>query len=235
MQRPAAMPEKPQYNEILQKLKALSNLKTVEGMARFGINPNNAYGVSIPTLRKIAKEVGTDHTLARQLWQSGIHEARILASMIDDPEQVKEEQIENWVNDFDSWDICDQCCSNLFWKTNFAYQKAVEWSRRNKEFIKRAGFVLMAELVIHDKKAKDTEFMKFLPMIKREATDNRNFVKKAVNWALRQIGKRNKTLNKAAIQTAQQIQDMDSKTAKWIASDTLRELTSQAIQRRLRN
>jgi 3-methyladenine DNA glycosylase AlkD len=204
-------------------------------MARFGINPNNAYGVSIPTLRKIAKEVGTDHTLARQLWQSGIHEARILASMIDDPEQVKEEQIENWVNDFDSWDICDQCCSNLFWKTNFAYQKAVEWSRRNKEFIKRAGFVLMAELVIHDKKAENTEFMKFLPIIKREATDNRNFVKKAMNWALRQIGKRNKPLNKAAIQTAQQIQDMDSKTAKWIVSDTLRELTSQAIQRRLRN
>jgi 3-methyladenine DNA glycosylase AlkD len=235
MQRPAAMPEKPQYNEILQKLKALSNLKTVEGMARFGINPNNAYGVSIPTLRKIAKEVGTDHTLARQLWQSGIHEARILASMIDDPEKVTEEQIENWVNDFDSWDICDQCCSNLFCKTNFAYQKTVEWSRQNQEFIKRAGFVLMAELVIHDKKAKDTEFMKFLPMIKREATDNRNFVKKAVNWALRQIGKRNTTLNKAVIQTAQQIQDMDSKTAKWIASDTLRELTSQAIQRRLRN
>jgi 3-methyladenine DNA glycosylase AlkD len=228
------MPEKPQYNEILQKLKALSNPKAVEGMARFGINPNNTYGVSIPTLRKIAKEAGTNHTLAQQLWASGIHEARIIASMIDAPEQVTEEQLENWVNDIDSWDLCDQCCSNLFCKTNFAYKKAVEWTQRNEEYIKRAGFVLIAELAIHDKKKNDEEFLKFLPIIKRESTDNRNFVKKAVNWALRQIGKRNINLNKATIQTAQQIKTIGSKTAKWIASDTLRELTSPAIQTRLK-
>jgi 3-methyladenine DNA glycosylase AlkD len=228
------MPEKPQYNETLQKLKALSNPKAVEGMKRFGINPNNTYGVSIPNLRKMAKHVGTNHTLAQQLWKSRIHEARIIASMIDDPKMVTEEQLENWVKDIGSWDVCDQCCGNLFCKTSFAYQKAVEWSKRNEEFIKRAGFVLMAELAVHDKKAKDTEFLKFLPIIKRESTDNRNFVKKAVNWALRQIGKRNATLNKAAIQTAQQIQTMNSKTAKWIASDTLKELTSANTQKRLK-
>jgi 3-methyladenine DNA glycosylase AlkD len=228
------MPEKPQYNEILKKLKALSNPKAVEGMARFGINPNNTYGVSIPTLRKIAKEAGTNHTLAQQLWASGIHEARIIASMIDAPEQVTEEQLENWVNDIDSWDLGDQCCGNLFCKTNFAYKKAVEWTQRNEEYIKRAGFVLVAELAIHDKKKNDEEFLKFLPIIKRESTDNRNFVKKAVNWALRQIGKRNINLNKATIQTAQQIKTIGSKTAKWIASDTLRELTSPAIQTRLK-
>jgi len=227
------MPEKPQYNEILQKIKALSNLKAVEGMKRFGINPNNTYGVSIPNLRKMAKQIGRSHTLAQQLWKSGIHEARIIASMIDDPKMVTEEQLENWVKDIDSWDVCDQCCSNLFCKTSFAYQKAVEWSKQNQEYIKRAGFVLMAELAVHDKKAKDTEFLKFLPIIKRESTDNRNFVKKAVNWALRQIGKRNINLNQAAIQTAQQIQTIDSKTAKWIASDTLKELTSTKIQKRL--
>jgi 3-methyladenine DNA glycosylase AlkD len=223
-----------QYNEILKKLKSLSNPKAVEGMKRFGINPNNTYGVSIPNLRKIAKQIGTSHTLAQQLWKSSIHEARIIASMIDDPKMVTEEQLENWVKDIDSWDVCDQCCGNLFCRTGFVYQKAVELSKQNQEFIKRAGFVLMAELAVHDKKAKDTEFLKFLPLIKRESTDNRNFVKKAVNWALRQIGKRNATLNKAAIQTAKEIQTMASKTAKWIASDTLKELTSANTQKRLK-
>src|SRR3990170_2997047 len=227
------MPEKPQYNEILQKLKALSNLKAVEGMKRFGINPNNTYGVSIPNLRKIAKQIGASHTLAQQLWKSRIHEARIIASMIDDPKMITEEQLENWVKDIDSWDVCDQCCGNLFCRTSFALQKAVEWSKQNQEFIKRAGFVLMAELAVHDKKAKDTEFLKFLPIIKRESTANRNFVKKAVNWALRQIGKRNINLNKEAIKTAKEIQKIDSKPAKWIASDALRELTSKAVQKRL--
>src|SRR3990170_4919512 len=207
---------------VLKKLKSLSDPKAVEGMARFGINPKNTYGVSIPNLRSMAKKIGRNHVLAQQLWSSGIHEVRILAGMVDAPEMVTEEQMEQWVKDFDSWDVCDQCCSNLFDKTNFAHQKAAEWSRRREEFVKRAGFVLMAALSVHDKKAKDEAFMKFLPIIKRESTDDRNFVRKAVNWALRQIGKRNATLNRAAIETAEEIQKIESKSAKWIASDALR-------------
>jgi len=222
------------YNEILRKLESLSDPKAVEGMARFGINPKNTYGVSIPNLRTMAKEIGRSHLLAQQLWLSGIHEARILACMIDSPEMVTEKQMASWVRDIDSWDVCDQCCSNLFDKTKFAHRKAVEWSKRDEEFVKRAGFVLMAALSVHDKKAKDEEFLKFLPIIKRESKDERNFVKKAVNWALRQIGKRNIKLNKEAIKTAEEIQKIDSKSAKWIASDALRELTSEAVQKKLK-
>ena len=222
-----------QYDDILKKLKSLSDPKAVEGMARFGINPENTFGVSIPNLRKMAKEIRIDHALAQQLWASGIHEARILASMIDDPKMVTEEQMERRVKDFDSWDVCDQCCMNLFGKTKFAYEKAVEWSSDDKEFIKRTGFVLMACLAVSDKKADDKQFEPFFPIIKREATNNRNFVRKAVNWALRQIGKRNLNLNKKALETAKEIQEIDSKSAKWVASDAIRELTSQAILDRL--
>ncbi len=223
-----------QYNDILKKLRALSDPKAVEGMARFGINPENTYGVSIPNLRKIARETGVDHALAQQLWVSNIHESRILASMIDEPKMVTEEQMEAWVKDFDSWDVCDQCCMNLFEKTEFAYPKAVAWSSNDKEFIKRAGFVLMARLAVSDKKADDKQFEGFFPIIKRESDDKRNFVKKAVNWALRQIGKRNLTLNKKAIETAREIQKMDSTSAKWIASDAIQELTSEAVLERLK-
>ncbi len=224
---------KMQYKEVLEKMKSLSNPKNVEGMARFGINPKNTYGVSIPNLRKMAKEIGKNHELSQQLWKSGIHEARILACMIDDPKMVTEEQMEKWVKDFDSWDVCDQVCMNLFDKTTFTYDKVIEWSKRNEEFIKRASFALIASMAVHNKKIKDEHFIKLLPIIKREATDDRNFIKKAVNWALRQIGKRNINLNKEAIKTAKDIQKIDSKTAKWIASDAFRELTSPAIQRRL--
>ncbi|MEE8469807.1 MAG: DNA alkylation repair protein [Dehalococcoidia bacterium] len=223
-----------QYDEILNRLKTLSDPKAVEGMARYGISPENTYGVSIPKLRSIAKESGRNRALAQELWASGIHEARILASMIDDPKMTTEEQMESWAKDFDSWDVCDGCCMNLFEKTPFAYQKAVEWSARGEEFIKRAGFVLMARLAVSDKKAEDKQFEAFLPIIKREAHDNRNFVKKGVNWALRQIGKRNAGLNRKAIETAKEMQEMNSKSAKWIASDAIRELTSQAVQERLR-
>ncbi len=222
-----------QYNDVLQKLKSLSDPKAVAGMARFGINPENTYGVSIPNLRAMAKEIKRDHALAQQLWASRIHEARILASMIDSPEMVTGEQLEKWVKDFDSWDVCDQCCMNLFEKTGFAYQKAVEWSSNDTEFIKRAGFVLMARLAVSDKKAGDEQFKPFLPIIKREATDSRNFVKKAVNWALRQIGKRNLSLNGQAVETAKEIQVMDSKSARWVAADAIRELTSEAVLKRL--
>ena len=219
--------------EVLKKLKSLANPESVKGMARFGIKSENAYGVSILDLRKLAKQIGKNHTLAGQLWSSGIHEARILAGMVDDPEQVTESQMEHWVNDFDSWDVCDQCCSNLFDKTVFAYLKAIEWSERKEEFVKRAGFVLMAVLAVHDKAADDDQFAQFFPIIKREATDRRNFVKKAVNWALRQIGKRNRALNQAAIDVGKEIKTIDSKAARWIAGDALRELTCEKVKSRL--
>ncbi len=222
-------------DEILEKLRALSDPKAVEGMSRFGINPRNTYGVSVPQIRTIAKEIGRSHLLAQQLWASGIHEARMLASMIDDPRMVTEEQMEKWVIGLDSWDVCDHCCGNLFDKTGFAYRKAVEWSRRDEEFVKRAGFVLMAELAVHDKTRHDRDFLKFLSIIEMRAEDNRNFVKKAINWALRQIGKRNLLLNKAAIRVSKRVQQRDSRAAKWIASDALRELTSTAAQKRMRS
>jgi 3-methyladenine DNA glycosylase AlkD len=214
-------------------LKSLSSPEAVVGMSKFGINPENTYGISIPKLREIAKDIGKNHQLALELWKSDIHEARILASFIDEPEKVTENQLEKWVRDFDSWDVCDQVC-NLFEKTPYAYQKAIEWTNRKEEFIKRAAFALMAGLAVHDKEASNEQFEQFFPLIKKAATDDRNFVKKAGNWALRNIGKRNKTLNKRAIEIAREIQEINSKTAKWIASDALRELSSQAIQKRLK-
>ncbi len=227
------MKKKLEYDEIMDQLKSLSDPKAVEGMARFGINANNTYGVSIPNLRQIAKQTGKDHILAQKLWDSGVHEARILAGMVDDPDQVTDKQMEKWVSDFDSWDVCDQVCLNLFDKTRFAYQKAIEWSKRQEEFVKRAGFAMMAVLAVHEKSVSDDLFEQFFPMIKRESTDNRNYVKKAVNWALRQIGKRNPNLNEKAIELAMEIQQIDSKSAKWIASDAIRELTDEKVQARL--
>jgi 3-methyladenine DNA glycosylase AlkD len=214
-------------------LKSLSSPEAVVGMSKFGINPENTYGISIPKLREIAKDIGKNHQLALELWKSDIHEARILASFIDEPEKVTENQLEKWVRDFDSWDVCDQVC-NLFEKTPYAHQKAIEWTNRKEEFIKRAAFALMAGLAVHDKKASNEQFEQFFPLIRKAATDDRNFVKKAGNWALRNIGKRNKALNKRAIEIAREIQEINSKTAKWIASDALRELSSQAIQKRLK-
>lgn len=222
-----------EYDEILDRLKSLSDPVAVEGMARFGINLKDTLGVSIPNLRTIAKKTGKNHLLAQQLWASGIHEARILAGMIDSPQMVDEDQMDSWVRDFDSWDVCDQCCSNLFVETAFAYQKVVQWSSSTEEFVKRAGFTLLAALAVRDKSADDGSFVQLLPLIKREATDDRNYVKKAVNWALRQIGKRNINLNTVAIETAQEIHAVNSRTARWIASDALRELTSEAVQKRL--
>ena len=219
---------------LIKKLKSLSNREAVAGMARFGINPKNTYGVSLPALRRMAKEIGKNHLLAQKLWNSGIHEARILAGMIDPPEEVTQNQMERWARDFDSWDVCDQVCSNLFDRTKFAHKKAIDWSERGEEFVKRAGFVLMAALSVHDKEAKDSAFTKFLPVIKRKAQDERNFVKKAVNWAFRQIGKRNLRLNQMAIKTAKEIREIESTAARWIGSDAIRELTSEAVQKRLR-
>ena len=212
----------------------MSNAKNVAGMARFGINPKNTLGISIPDLRNLAKKIGKNHRLAQQLWSSGIHEARLLAGFVDEFEKITEKQMESWAKDFDSWDICDQVCSNLFDKIPGISWKAVEWSKRKEEFVKRAGFTLMACLAVHDKKAGDKLFESFLPIIKRESTDERNFVRKAVNWALRQIGKRNLKLNKSAIKTAKEIQKINSKSARWIAGDALRELTGAPVQKRLR-
>jgi 3-methyladenine DNA glycosylase AlkD len=220
--------------DVITRLKALSNLENKERMARFGIKADTALGITIYTLRSFAKEVGKDHELAKQLWDSGFHEAKILTSMVGEPKKVTEDLMENWVKDFDSWDVCDQVCSNLFDRTSFAYKKAIKWSTRSEEFVKRAGFVLIATLSVHDKTAEDQKFTQFFSIITKEAMDNRNFVKKAVNWALRQIGKRNLLLNDKAIKIAQEIQKINTKSSRWIASDALRELTSEKVQMRLK-
>ena len=222
------------YREVIKKLKSFSNPKNLAGMVRFGISSHNTLGVSMPIVRNIAKEIGRDHKLAQQLWNSGIHEARILAGLIDESDKVTNKQMEEWVTDFDSWDVCDQICFNLFDKTKFAEQKINEWSKREEEFVRRTGFALMASLALHDKQAEDKKFEKFFPIIKKYSIDERNFVRKAVNWALRQIGKRNLALNKKAIKTAREIQKIDAKSAKWIANNAIRELTSEAVQKRLK-
>ncbi len=221
-------------SDILAHLQSLAKPENVAGMARYGINTDHTYGVSMPILRQFARGIGKDHRLAAALWSSGVHEARILASLVDDPALVTEEQMDRWVADFDSWDVCDQCCSNLFTRTPLAYRKAIEWSSGQKEFTKRAGFVLMATLAVKDKKGPDGQFEPFFANIKMGATDDRNFVRKAVNWALRQIGKRSLDLNRKAIDTAQQIRLIDSASARWIAADALRELSGPAVQKKLK-
>ncbi len=219
--------------EIMTQLKSLANPRNVQGMMRFGISGVNLLGVPGPALKKIAREFRRHHDLAQGLWDTGIHEARHLAAMIDDPKLVSEEQMERWVREFDSWDICDGCCNNLFRMTPYAHAKAREWSGRPQEFVRRAGFVLMACLAVHDKQARDSVFLKYLPLIKAGSTDERNFVRKAVNWALRQIGERNSKLNAAAIRTGEEIRGLDSRSARWIAADALRELRSDAVEERL--
>ena len=222
-----------QLKDVIAELRSISDPEAAAGMARYGIKADRALGVSIPKLQALAKNIGKNHRLAGELWSCGIHEARILACMIDDPQQVTADRLERLVNEFDSWDLCDQCCNRLFSKTPFARQKALAWANRPEEFVKRAGFVLMAVLAVHDKKAADKQFDPFFERIKKEAIDGRNFVKKAVNWALRQIGKRNMSLNRKAIAVAEEIQQFESKTARWVASDALRELRSEKIQKRL--
>lgn len=221
------------YQQIIKKLKSMADPQNVEGMARFGINTKNTLGISVYDIRKIAAKMPKDHRLAKKLWSSGIHEARILACFIDEPAKVTRRQMESWASDFDSWDVCDLACGFLFDKTSFAYQQAVKWSGSKKEFVKRAAFALIAALSVHDKQANDSTFIRLLPLIKRQATDERNYVRKAVNWALRSIGKRNWRLNKSALRTAKAIQGLDSKAAKWIAADAIRELKSNKVQQRL--
>jgi 3-methyladenine DNA glycosylase AlkD len=222
------------YPQILRTLKSYYKPENVAGMARFGIVAKKAYGVPAPALRKLARSIGKDHDLAQRLWASGIFDARMLAALIDDPAQVTEEQMEFWAAEFDNWAICDGCCSNLFDRTPFAHRKAVAWTAREEEFVRRAGFALMAALAVHDKQASDAAFRRFLPLIERASDDDRNFVKKAVNWALRQIGKRDLALNAKAIAVAERVRARGTRAARWIAADALRELRSEAVQKRLR-
>ena len=220
-------------SEILAQLASLSNPEALAGMARYGISVKNSFGVSIPVLRTMAREIGKNHRLAGELWSSGLREARILAAYIDDPCRVTGRQMERWARDFDSWEVCDQVCSNLFDRTHLALSKAAEWSGRRDLFVKRAAFVLMASLAVHDKAAEDGVFESFLPIIERESLDDRKLVKKAVSWALRQIGKRNRRLNCMAIDVAKALQRLGSKTAQWIALEALRELKGYRVGERL--
>ena len=203
-------------------------------MARFGIDTGRAVGVTVTELRRFARDLGHDHELAGALWASGVHEARLLASLVDEPALVSEAQMEAWVADLDSWDVCDGVCGNLFDRTSFALDKAVEWSSREAEFEKRAAFALMASAAVHRKDLPDAAFASLLPVIRAQATDERNYVKKAVSWALRQIGKRSSGLNSRAVRTAEQIERIDSRAARWVARDALSELRSDAVQARLR-
>lgn len=223
------------YENILRKLKSMANPEAVAGMARYGINPKNNLGISIYKLRAIAKEIGKDHELTLKLWDSGIHDARLLACFIEDPLKVTEEQMDNWAEDFDSWDVCDQACTSLFDLSPLAWNKVFEWAESKKEFVKRGAFALIAGLAVHNKEASDRKFEQFASLIKKNSVDERNYVKKAVNWALRNIGKRNIALNKKMIKLAKDISSIDSKTAKWISSNAIRELTSEKVQIRLQN
>lgn len=213
--------------ELLATLRTQANPSNVAGMARYGISTRNTLGVSIPFLRNLARAHRRQHDLALELWASDIHEARILATLVDDPKQVTPPQMEAWVKQVDSWDICDQLCNNLLRRTPYAWAKALAWAKRKPEFVRRAGFVLMATLAVHDKAAGDAAFEDFFAAIRAGATDERNFVKKAVNWALRQIGKRNPALRKRALSVAGELTEMDSKAARWIAADARRELMSR--------
>lgn len=211
----------------------MSNQDNVEGMAKFGITANKILGISIADLKELAKEIGINHELALKLYDADIRETKILASYIENPKLVTEQQLEKWALEFESWDEVDQV-TGLFEKTKFAYAKAVEWSSRKGEFVKRAAFTLIARLSVHDEKAGDEVFIKFLPIIKRESTDERNYVKKAVSWALRSIGKRNPKLNKITVEVAQEIKKLNSSTAQWIADDALKELKGARVKIRLK-
>jgi 3-methyladenine DNA glycosylase AlkD len=221
------MNHKDEIKNLIKIFETKGSSYNLEGMQRYGIRFKKAYGVNIPVLRAMAKKYKPTHKLALELWETEIHECMILAFLIDNLDEVTKSQMQKWVNQFASWDICDGCCSNLFDKTPYAYEKAIEWSASKKEFVKRAGFTIMATLSVHNKKADDEFFMEFFPIIEREANDDRNFVKKAVNWALRSIGKRNSELFKEAIKVANRIEKQESKSAKWIAKDALREFKSK--------
>ncbi|MGB5106057.1 MAG: DNA alkylation repair protein [Candidatus Zixiibacteriota bacterium] len=219
--------------EVIARLKQLADTGHRERMANFGIAAGRNLGVSAPKLRALAKELGKNQKLATSLWNTRIHEARLLAAMISDPETITEEVLDRWVGEIDSWDICDGFCGGLVDKTPFAAAKVFEWTEREEQFVRRAGFVVIAALAVHDKRAPDSMLEQFFPLLIRHAGDERNFVKKALNWALREIGKRNPALNRKAIAVALKLRKQPSQSARWIAADALRELRSEAVQRRL--
>lgn len=220
---------------VLADLRMMSDRTRLEGMARYGIRVESAMGVSMPEMRALAKRLGKDHALAMDLWRTRIHEARIMASLLAEPKHLTEEQMEEMVKDLDSWDVCDQCCSNLFSRCNLAWSKALEWSGRREEFQKRAGFSTMAALAVHDRKSEDKDFLPFVEAVVRESHDDRTYVRKAVNWALRQIGKRDLSLNGIAIGASETIMAKGDRASRWVATDALRELRSEAVQQRLKN
>lgn len=222
------------FEQVMEALHSLAKPENLEGMARFGITGDKRLGISMPELRKLGKSMGKDHEMALKLWAAGIQDAMILAALVDDPLQVTEEQANSWVKDIQTWDVCDQLCMNLFDKIPFADKKIWEWSEREEEFVRRTAYAMIACIAWHNKKAPDKEMIKYFPVIKKGATDGRNYVKKAVSWALRHIGKRNLDLNREAIELAREIKEIDSKSARWIASDVIRELESEAVQKRLR-
>jgi 3-methyladenine DNA glycosylase AlkD len=215
---------------LIATLRAHANPANVAGMARYGINTAGTLGVPVHVLRRLAKETGRDHALAESLWNSGIHEARILATLIDEPGRVTARQMDRWARDLDSWDVCDHACHNLFRYTPRAFAKAAQWAKARPEFVRRAGFSMMAGLAVKAKDATDEEFAAFLPLIAAAASDERNMVKKSVNWALRQIGKRNRRLHKLAMAAATEIARQDSRSARWIAADALRELRKHSAE-----
>ena len=222
-------------SDVIKSIRKYSSLEGKKSQAYFGITDVHNYGLNHLQMKAIAKEIGRNHPLALKLWKTGIHEARHIAIIIADKKQVSEKLMEEWVKDFNSWDIVDDCCGRLFSKTPFAYTKAMEWTKRKNEFEKRAGFTLMAMLAVHDKVASDKLFESFFPYIPRESNDERNFVKKAVNWAIRQIGKRNKRLCKKAIALSELIKKKDDKSSRWISTNALRELKNYLDEGKIKN
>jgi 3-methyladenine DNA glycosylase AlkD len=218
-------PEKVDVKAVLAELRKLGSEKNRAGMARFGINTGRAFGVSIAAIRPLARRYRRNHELAAALWASGYHEARLLAALIDDPKQVTSKQMDAWAADFDSWDLCDQACLKLFVKTPFVDQKIPRWAKDKREFVRRAGFALLASQAVHGKDVPDSVFREHLKLIDAASTDERNFVRKAVNWALRQVGKRSASLHKPALALAKRLAASPDKTARWIGKDAVKELT----------
>jgi 3-methyladenine DNA glycosylase AlkD len=214
--------------EVLSRLRSMQNPQAVAALAKQGIVPRAALGLSNGQLRQVAEDIGIDRLIAQQLWASGIHDARVLASLVDDPARVTPKQMERWVRDFDNWALCDACCFNLFDKTPFAYAKAVAWSARKEEYVKRAAFSLVAALAAQDRKAPDSEFLRFFPIIRREAADERPLVRKAVASALKEMGRRNRSLRKLVAETVKDLDQMEAKSAHWIAMDVLKDLSAPA-------
>jgi 3-methyladenine DNA glycosylase AlkD len=220
-------------NEVLEWLERRGTQRTVKGMARYGIEAKRAFGVPMGTLLSLSKRIGKDHALALALWESGWYEARLLAALVGDPERMTRRQMNAWATSFENWADCDTACFKLFDRSPFAWEKARQWSGSPRLFVKRGGFALIACLALHDKAAPDKKFLAFLPVIERGARDERNFVKKAVNWALRAIGRRNFELNAAAVAVANRLALSEAAAARWVGKNALRELSSSKVRAQL--